>query len=193
MIKSVDGFQKAKNFVINSWNQNLVMADCGISCIPHRLLFNLRLSCKNEFFKKITSRVWGDIFFRYQFLDIFMFIFVWFFINTQDVSLPFPLCSVVLTKVNKTNTNEWKTGFLHMCWWRKQLKWSCLFFSILWRGRAWTVHKLCAKNVLKYVMEFRAFLLLQTRWYAPETQVKRKSQIYCNAQAWMFHISRSIW
>ena len=101
MIRSVDGFQKAKNFAINSWSQNLVKADCSISCIPHRLLFNLRLSCKNDFFNKTTSRVWGDTFFRYQFKDIFMFIFVWFFINTQSVFLPFPLCSVVLTKVNK--------------------------------------------------------------------------------------------
>ena len=133
MIRSVDGFQKAKNFAINSWSQNLVKADCSISCIPHRLLFNLSLSCKNDFFKR-TSRVLGDTCFRYQFLDIFMYIFVWFFINTQNVFLPFPLCSVVLTKVNKINTNRWKIGFLHTCWW-KQLKWSCLFSGSCVGGR----------------------------------------------------------
>lgn len=192
MIRSVDGFQSAKNFAINSWSQNLVMADCGISCIPHRLLFNLRLSCKNDFFKR-TSRVWGDIYFRYQFLGIFMFIFVWFFINTQNVFLPFPLCSVVLTKVNKINTNRWKNRIFAHVLMKKTVKMELSFFSILCRGRAWIVHKLRAKNVLKYVMEFRAFLFLQTRWYAPETKVKRKSQTYCNPQAWMFHISKSIW
>lgn len=65
---------------------------------------------------------------------------------------------------------------------KKTIKMELSFFSILCRGRARTVHKVTCQECSKICDGGQSFLLSKTRRYAPETKVKRQSQIYCNEQ-----------